>query len=69
MTKLRALFARVRKDENGATLIEYSVLIGLLTVATIATILLVGTWVQGQWAALDTALPDPAPAPAPAPAP
>jgi pilus assembly protein Flp/PilA len=44
------------RDEEGAALIEYSVLIGLITVAVIATIVLVGTWVSGKWTALNTAL-------------
>ena len=44
------------KDENGAALIEYTVLLGILLIAVIATIGLVGTWVSKQWLALDKAL-------------
>ena len=38
---------RLFRDEGGASLVEYSVLIGLITVATIAMIILVGAWVTG----------------------
>jgi pilus assembly protein Flp/PilA len=44
------------KDESGASLLEYSVLIGLITAATIGTIATVGTWVSDQWTALNTTL-------------
>jgi pilus assembly protein Flp/PilA len=37
------------RDENGAALVEYTTLIGILVVAVIATILGVGGWVSGQW--------------------
>lgn len=40
---------RLWKDESGASLLEYSVLIGLITAAVIGTIGAVGIWVQGQW--------------------
>jgi pilus assembly protein Flp/PilA len=47
----------LRENEDGAALIEYTVLLGVLLVAVIATIGLVGTWVLGQWQALQGALP------------
>jgi pilus assembly protein Flp/PilA len=43
---------RFKKDEDGAALIEYTVLLGILLVAVIAIIGLVGTWINGQWNAL-----------------
>jgi pilus assembly protein Flp/PilA len=52
MTKLGAFFARLRKDENGATMIEYSILIGIITVLAIVSINLMGTYVASQWAHL-----------------
>ena len=55
MTKLGAFFARLRKDEKGATMIEYSILIGIITVLAIASIGLMGTYVASQWAQLVTA--------------
>jgi len=57
MLKVFNLLEKFRRDENGAALIEYTVLLGILLVAVIATIGLVGTWINGQWTALDKALP------------
>jgi pilus assembly protein Flp/PilA len=51
------LLKRLAKDEDGAALLEYTVLLGILLVAVIATITLVGTWISGQWTALNGALP------------
>jgi pilus assembly protein Flp/PilA len=46
---------RLAKDESGASLVEYSVLIGLITVATVVTIGLVGDKVSDAWTDLNTA--------------
>ena len=55
--KALELIRRLAKDEDGAALLEYTVLLGILLVAVIATITLVGTWISGQWTALHSALP------------
>ena len=47
----------LKKDEDGAALIEYTVLLGIMVVAVIAIIAAVGTSVVGQWAALNSKLP------------
>ena len=52
MTRLGVFFARLRKDQKGATMIEYSILIGIITVLAIASIALMGDYVASQWAAL-----------------
>jgi pilus assembly protein Flp/PilA len=52
----RYALRRFAKDESGASLIEYSILIGLITVLVIALITGVGEWVQDQWSALDSTL-------------
>ena len=44
------------RDESGASLLEYSLLIGLVAVVTVTTIGAVGTWVTGRWTTLKTAL-------------
>ena len=49
-TKLRALC----RDERGASIIDYSILIAIITAATIATIVLVGGKVSTAWTTLDT---------------
>ena len=57
MSKALNFISKLRKDEDGAALIEYTVLLGILIVAVIATIGLVGTWVSGQWTTLQGSLP------------
>jgi pilus assembly protein Flp/PilA len=56
LDQLKANVFRFKKDEDGAALIEYTVLLGILLIAVIAIIGAVGTWVHGQWTALNTAL-------------
>jgi pilus assembly protein Flp/PilA len=53
MTKILGALKKFQKDENGAALIEYTVLLGILVVAVIATIGAVGTWVDTKWTALN----------------
>ena len=52
MTKFGAFFARLRKDEKGATMIEYSILIGIITVGAIVGISAMGNYVSEQWTTL-----------------
>jgi pilus assembly protein Flp/PilA len=52
MLKGLQVFKNLVKDEEGAALIEYTVLLGILVVAVIATIVAVGKWVNGKWTAL-----------------
>ena len=56
MSKLISLFRRLSKDDSGASLIEYSILIGLITVAVIVLISGVGDWVVSQWSGLSNNL-------------
>ena len=56
MSHAMNLLRRLGKDEDGAALVEYTVLLGILLVAVIVSIQTVGTWIAGQWAALATAL-------------
>jgi pilus assembly protein Flp/PilA len=56
MTKVMNLAKRFAADEEGAALIEYTVLLGIMMVAVIATILAVGNWVNTKWTALNTNL-------------
>ena len=59
MTKILALVQKIKNDEEGAALIEYTVLLGIMLVAVIATIVLVGTWISDQWNILEGTLPTP----------
>ena len=56
MGKTVTSLKQFRNDEDGAALIEYTVLLGILVVAVIATIISVGTWVSGKWTALSVAV-------------
>ena len=53
---LKARLVALRDDEEGAAMIEYSVLIGLITALVIALVVLVGQWVQNAWTDLEAAL-------------
>jgi pilus assembly protein Flp/PilA len=55
--KVLTVLDQFKKDEDGAALIEYTVLLGILLVAVITTIGLIGTWINNKWTALNTALP------------
>jgi pilus assembly protein Flp/PilA len=55
--RLFELLTRLANDEDGAALLEYTVLIAILLVAVIATITTVGGWITGRWTALNGALP------------
>lgn len=57
MRKVMEIAKRFGREEDGAAMIEYTVLLGIITVAVIATIILVGTWVSGEWTDLNAALP------------
>jgi len=56
MHKAQALIQRLANDQEGAALVEYTVLLGVMLVAVIGTIVLVGGWVNTKWTALWTAL-------------
>lgn len=56
MTKVLNLAKRFVADEEGAALVEYTVLIGIMLVAVITAIFAIGTWVSNKWTALNTAL-------------
>jgi pilus assembly protein Flp/PilA len=46
------LVAQLRQDEAGAALVEYTVLLGIMLVAVITTIGLVGGWMSTKWTTL-----------------
>jgi pilus assembly protein Flp/PilA len=50
-------FGQLKADEDGASLIEYTVLLGILLVAVIVTIGAVGNWINNEWTALNSNLP------------
>jgi pilus assembly protein Flp/PilA len=56
MHSLVALIKQLKSDEDGATLLEYTVLLAIILVAVIAIIGAVGKWVNTQWANLNNAI-------------
>jgi pilus assembly protein Flp/PilA len=57
MSKLLGALKKFGNDEEGAALIEYTVLLGIMLVAVIATIITVGGWISTKWTLLSTTLP------------
>ncbi len=51
------LYTRLRKDDGGATLIEYSILIGLISTAVMLMIFSISGFIGDKWATLNSALP------------
>ena len=56
MRKIAKIINQLNSDENGAALIEYTVLLAILIVAVIVIITGVGQWVSSEWASLSAAL-------------
>jgi pilus assembly protein Flp/PilA len=56
MHALIALIKQLKSDEDGAALIEYTVLLAIILVAVIAIIGAVGHWVNTTWANLNNAI-------------
>jgi pilus assembly protein Flp/PilA len=54
MRRLSKFIGRLSGDENGAALIEYTVLLGILLIAVIAIIYGIGNWISSEWASLST---------------
>ena len=56
MKKLGTFFHGLHKDESGAAFIEYTVLLGVLLAVGVGIIVAIGTWANGRWTALNTAV-------------
>ena len=56
MKNVLALAKRFGRDEDGAAMVEYTVLLGIITVAVIASVVTVGLWVGNKWTTLSTTL-------------
>jgi pilus assembly protein Flp/PilA len=57
MLTLLNLALRLRKDDKGATAIEYGLLAALIAVVLIATLQLLGTALDGTFQDIEAALP------------
>jgi Flp pilus assembly pilin Flp len=54
---MKRLIGRLLRSEDGQDLIEYGLLVGIITVGAIATINLIGPKVAGYFTALNGAMP------------
>ena len=54
MEKLGTLIRDLHDDQSGAAFIEYTVLIGLILVLSVALISAVGLWANNRWTALNS---------------
>ena len=50
---MKNLMTRLVRDDQGQDLIEYAILIGLITVGVVAIVASIGSWVQGQFSTLN----------------
>ena len=57
MRSVMKVLNQLKSDEDGASLIEYTVLLGILLVAVIVVIGAVGNWINNEWTALNANLP------------
>ena len=53
MSVIKSILARLYRDERGASMVEYSILIGLITAGAVITIGLVSTKVGSAWTTLN----------------
>jgi pilus assembly protein Flp/PilA len=56
MKKLMTMARQFRDDENGAAMVEYSILIGVIATAAILTVIAIGMWVTGRFTGLCDAM-------------
>ena len=63
MNKLMTMARQFRDDEDGAAMVEYTVLLGLILSVGIAVIAAVGLKLNNYWIALNTAINNTAPTP------
>jgi pilus assembly protein Flp/PilA len=52
MRKLLDISKRFRDDDNGAAMVEYTILLGIITIAVIVSVIFVGSWVGNKWTVL-----------------
>ena len=50
------LLSRLAKDEQGAALVEYGMLVGLIAVLCVGAVTTLGTTIQGYFVAINAAL-------------
>lgn len=56
VAKISSAIREFANDESGASLLEYTVLIALITVGVVGSVTSVGTWASTSWTTLKTNL-------------
>ena len=56
MKSIASFVRAFNSDDSGAAFIEYTALLGVILAVGIAVLTAVGTWANGRWSALNTAL-------------
>ena len=46
------MFQRLWRDRGGASLIDYTILVALITVIVVVGVSVAGSWIQSMWAQL-----------------
>jgi pilus assembly protein Flp/PilA len=54
--KVKTIFAKLIRDEQGGEVLEYALIAGLIVVAAIAAITSVGTKVLGRWTSVQNSM-------------
>ncbi len=55
MSAIKSILARFYRDDSGATMVEYSILVGLITAAAVLLIAAQSPKITAAWGALDAA--------------
>ena len=53
---IKRMANRLWSDQSGASLLEYSILVGLITAGVIGSVMAVATWTSGRWTNLNSVL-------------
>jgi pilus assembly protein Flp/PilA len=56
MHSIVKLIKKLKSDEEGASLVEYTVLLGILLIAVITIIIAVGKWINKTWSTLNSSI-------------
>lgn len=54
MKKIGNISRDLHNDRNGASFLEYSVLIGIILAVSIGVVAAIGLWANTQWTSLNT---------------
>jgi pilus assembly protein Flp/PilA len=52
LINLQTSWTRLLRSEDGVTMLEYTILLGIITVAVISSVVYAGGWVSTQWTTL-----------------